>query len=135
MSSDGNPFMQPGVEQFQAFWQDFFGKMSGMTPGPEGAEKMRKAFMDSMARWAEDYMRSDAFLASMKQSMDAALAWQQSMNQYLQKGLSAAQMPSREDSDNITLLIRGMEDRLLDRLEKITQRIEKLEKAEKPPKK
>ncbi|MFN0136418.1 MAG: hypothetical protein ACKVS9_09930 [Phycisphaerae bacterium] len=131
MNNATNPFQQPGLEQAQAFWQDFFGKMGGMQPGPDAMERMRKAFMDSMSKWAEEYMRSEAFLGSMKQSMDASLAWQQKINEQLQKGLAAAQMPSREDTDQVTLLIRGMEDRLMDRLERITQRIEKLEKSKK----
>ena len=46
----------------QAFWQDFFGKMGGMQPGPDAMYRMRKAFMDSMSKWAEEYMRSEAFL-------------------------------------------------------------------------
>lgn len=127
-------FKLPGAEQMTAFWQEFLGKMGGVQPGPDATERMRKAFFDAFARWAEEYMRSDAFLASMKQATDAALAWQQNMNEMLKKGLSAAQMPSRDDADHVTLLVRGMEDRLLDRLEQITRRLDKLEKTSAKPK-
>jgi hypothetical protein len=72
-------------------------------------------------------MRSEAFLAAMKQSTDHALAWQQSMNQVLQKGLSAGQMPSRADADHVVSLIRGMEDRLLEKLDRISERVDRIE--------
>jgi hypothetical protein len=49
------------------------------------------------------------------------------MNQTLQKGLSAAQVPSRADADHLVVLVRGMEDRLLERLAKIEQRLGQLE--------
>lgn len=124
----------PGGDPFSAFWTDFIAKMGtsgmpAMQPSPDFTEKMRKAFFESMTKYAEEYMRSDSFLKSMKQSMDHALAWQQGMNQMLQSGLAGAQMPSRADADHVVVLVRGMEDRLMGRLDDLQKRLEKLEKS------
>jgi len=140
MAADAN-FGFPGNDAFTSFWSDFFAKMGSaggaapMQPSPDFTERMRKAFFDSMTRYAEDFMRSEQFLKSMKQSMDQALAWQQGMNQMLQGGLAAAQVPSRADSDHVVGLIRGMEERLLDRLDDLSRRVEKLEKSGKADRK
>ncbi len=133
MSMNGG-FPQPGSDPFTQFWTDFSQKMmsAGMpTPAPSPTEeafgKVRQLFFESMSQHAEQFMRSEAFLSAMKQAMDNGLAWQQMMNQTLQKSLAGAQMPTREDANQITVLIRGMEDRILDRLEDVCRRVEVLE--------
>jgi hypothetical protein len=132
-------FGVPGADAFTAFWSDFFGKMvsAGIAPQQPSAdmtERMRKAFFESFTKYADEFMRSEPFLKMMKQSMDHALAWQQTMNQYLQKGLAGAQMPSKPDAEHIGLLVRGMEDRVMDKLEEMSKRIDHLEKGGKSPK-
>jgi hypothetical protein len=67
----------------------------------------------------------------MKQSMDQALAWQQMINQAMQKGLASAQAPTREDADHVALLVRGMEERVLSKLEELGRRVEQLETPKK----
>lgn len=130
MSAAPNTF--PGMDAFTGFWTDFMNKMNaaGVPTPPAGsdvANQVRRAFFDAMARHAEEYMRSDQFLAAMKQGMDNALALQQNMNQFLQRGMAGAQMPSRVDTDHLVVLIRGMEDRLLNKLEDLQSRVERLE--------
>lgn len=126
----------PGPEMWTKFWTDYCAKAmpvgGAMNASPqEFGERMRKGFFEAMTKYFEEYLRSEAFLNSMKQSMDHALAWQQAMNQYMQKSLSAAQMPTREDADHVVLLIRGMEDRVMARLDEMAKRIEKMEKPKK----
>lgn len=132
MAGESN-FGIPGADAFSAFWSDFFGKMAAAgiappQPAADVSERMRKAFFESFAKYADEFMRSEAFLKMMKQSMDHALAWQQTMNQYLQKGLAGAQMPSKPDADHVVMLVRGMEDRVMDKLEEMSRRIDDLEK-------
>lgn len=131
----GMPGM-PGMDAWNSFWSDFLTKsmqsgVSPMTPPAEFAERMRKSFFEAMSKYFEEYLRSEAFLNSMKQSMDHALAWQQAMNQYMQKSLSSAQAPTRADADHVVLLIRGMEDRVMARLDDLTERVERLETPKK----
>ncbi len=124
----------PGAEPFAAFWSDFMSRMAALGGGAapavplEATAPMRRALFDALSQHADQFLRSEQFLKSLKQSLDNALAWQQMMNQVLQKGLASAQLPSRVETDHIVLLVRGMEDRLLARLDELSQRIDKLEK-------
>lgn len=127
-----SPF--PSLDPFMQMWNDFAGRMSavGMTPpaaSSDGAQQMRRAFFDSMAQYFDQYMRSDAFLSAMRQSMESGLAMQNMVNQQLQKGLNSMQMPSRVDTDHVAMLIRGVEDRLLDRIDELHKRIDRMENA------
>lgn len=120
---------------FAAAWQDFFGKMqsAGVAPQqtpPDMAKQMQDAFFKAMSNYAEDFLRSDAFLTAMKQSMDNALSWQQSMQQYMEKGMEAAQMPTKADSEQIVAMVRGMEQRIGEKLDALSLRVENLEAAQ-----
>ena len=131
MASD-TPFGVPGADAFAQFWTDFMKRSAGMgvappQPAPDVMTQMRKAFFDALAEHADRYMRSEAFLQAMKQSMDSTLAWQQQMNEFLHRSLSAAQMPSHTDTDHAVVLLRGMEDRIVGRLNDLAERIERLE--------
>ncbi len=134
MSASGG-FGIPGSDAFTAFWNDFWNKFgsAGSPPPPQSEvfEKSRKAFFDAMAQSCEEFMRSEAFLRGMKQSMDHAMGWQQMMNEYLRKGVAAAQMPTREDADHVAILVRGLEERLIDRIEALEQRLSGVESAPK----
>src|SRR5215470_11133640 len=117
----------PGLDPFMKFWSDFMGKMAatGMPsfqPSPDMLNQMRRTFFDALAEQADTFMRSEAFLAAMKQGMETSLAWQQALNQFLQKGLAAAQVPSKVDSDHLVSLVRGMEERVLERMDELARR-------------
>lgn len=136
MPTEGTTMNDP----FTAFWTDFTSKMWAAAPGssgpapappPDVMKQMRQAFFDAMARYADEFMRSEAFLGMMKQTMDNALAWQQMMNQMLQRNLSAAQVPSQADADHTVMLVRGMEDRVMKKLEEMEARLRGVEGAKK----
>lgn len=130
----GMPAM-PNMDAFTAFWADLWSRMAaaGAPPPPnppaDFIERTRKAFFDAMARALDEYMRSEAFLHGMRQSMDQALGWQKMMNDYLQRGLSAAQIPTRDDADHVVRLIHGMEDRLIAKIEQLETRLNGVERA------
>lgn len=125
------------TEAFTKFWTDMFSRMSppggaGMPfaapPSPEEAAKqMRQAMFDAWAKHCEEFMRSDAFLDAMKKSMDGALAFRQKLNEFLTKSLQDSQIPARSDTESILLAVRRMEEKVLDRMESLTQRVEALE--------
>ena len=132
-------------DPFTKYWSEMMGHLSagqGASPGgsqasnpfgafgpsqEEVARQMRQAFFDSWARYAEDYMRSDAFLDAMKKSMEQALAFKQQVNEFLTKSLRESQMPTQDDTDSILLAVRRLEERVLDRLAALTRRVEGLE--------
>lgn len=129
--SDGTH--QP-TDPFSRFWMDMVSKMAsqGMSPAtPSPAEdsikQMRQAYFDSWAKYCDEYLGSDQFLEVMRKSLDNALAFKQQVNEFLGKALHEGQMPSREDTDSIMLVLRSVEERVLDRLERLNQRIERLE--------
>lgn len=130
--ASSSPFPGMPADPFTSFWSDFMAKLGQNaapppTPSQEAMNQMRRAFFDAMAQHADQFMRSEAFATAIRQSMDHALGWQQMVNQTLQKTLSAAQMPSRADADHLTMLVRGVEDRLMARLDDVSKRIKQLE--------
>lgn len=134
MSSEPNPFGNMGRDPFTAFWQDMTGRMmsAGIPTAPsnpslETMNQMRRVFFDALAQHSEQFMRSEAFMKSMKQAMDASLAWQQTLSQTMQKGLATAQMPSRSDIEHLTGLVHGFEERMNRKLDELNDRIATLE--------
>ena len=123
-------------DPFSKFWMDMMSKMgTGFAPAAvptqdETAKRMRQAFFDAWAGHCDEVMHSPMFLDMMKKSMDGALAFKQEMNQFLTKALHDQQMPARSDTDSILLVLRSMEDRVIDRLNKLSERVERLESSD-----
>lgn len=121
-------------DPFSQFWTDMMGRMGAPGVAPSAGsndwlKQMRKPFLEAMSRQAEEFMRSEQFLTAMKQSMDNALAAKQQVNQFLTKTLHDFQMPSSSDMDNLVLVMRAMEDRIVGKLEDLVERVERLEQS------
>lgn len=126
------------ADPFKTFWSDFMNRMGGAAawtgmpgapanppnPSNEAVAQMRRVFFDALSAHAEQFMRSEAFLTSMKQAMDNAMAWQKMVKDYTQTGLAQMQVPSRGDTDHAVMLIHGIEERLLKKLEQLERRID-----------
>jgi hypothetical protein len=129
-SSNPNP-----SDPFMRFWSEMMSNMAGAGAAPaatgpmpeETMRQMRQAFFDAWSRSCEEYMRSEAFLSMMKDSMDGALAFRKQMNDFLNKALNEGQMPTRTDMETIKFAVRRMEDRVLDRVEDLSRRVAALE--------
>ncbi len=129
-------------DPFSRFWLDLMSKMSGTPFAPTTAQvqddamkRMRQAFFDAWAKHCDEFLRSDTFLDTLKKSMDSALAFKQELNEFLTKALHEKQMPARSDTDSILLVLRSMEDRVLERIDRISKRVDALEsrKSASPP--
>ncbi len=121
-----------GGDAFTSFWGDLMGQMAtvGFTPpamNPDMSNHMRKAFFSVLSNHAEEFMRSEQFLSAMKQSMDNALAMKQQMNQFFQQNLRAFNMPTSSDTEHVARLVRGMEERMMERLDDLDIRLGQLE--------
>lgn len=122
-------------DPFTRFWTDVMSKAfsgAGPTASPgsqteEAARHMRQAFFDAWSRQCEEFMRSDEFLKSMKDSMDHALAFRRKMNEFLSSALERSQMTLRGDVDAILQTLHRIEERLLDRVGAIEARLDALE--------
>lgn len=122
-------------DPFSRFWTDMVSKMTppGMMPHASApsmedtSRQMRQAFFDAWAKYCEEYMSSEPFMDAMRKSMEGALAFKQQVNEFLTTSLHESQMPSREDTDSIMLVLRSVEERVLDRLERLAARVESIE--------
>lgn len=124
------------TDPFSQFWFDMWAKMSPMgvgaqAPPPNPSDEMlrqfRQAFFDAWGKHCEEYMRSEQFLSMMKHSMDSALAFREQMGEMMTKVLHENQAPARSDTDSILLVLRSMEERVLERIERLNERISNLE--------
>ena len=113
---------------------DLMSRMSGAGLGSapssareDAVKRMRRAFFDAWADHCDEFMRSEVFLDAMKKSMDGALAFKQQVNEFLTRSLHENQMPARSDTDSIMLVLRSMEERVLERIDQLSGRVERLE--------
>lgn len=130
MASNNNGPSDP----FTKFWSDWMSQMGAMgmqqpaAPARDQAMKqMRQAFFDAWAQHCDEFMRSEMFLDAMKRSMDSALAFKQQMNEFFTKALHEGQAPARTDTDSIMLVLRSFEERVLNRIDDLAQRVTNLE--------
>jgi len=130
---NGRPDFAQQAEQFGRMWSEFAAKMAAsgaaFTPGatpPEAARQMRDAALASMAQGCDQFIRSPAFIEAMKQSIDNAITWRRQWNDMMRDLRHEMQGVARDDVDHLMVGLRHMETRLLDRLEEVERRVEKL---------
>lgn len=122
------------TDPFSQFWTDFFGRMGqapeaarAAMPSPDASnemvKQMQRVFFDAMAKYCEDYMRSEQFLTMMKQTMDRSLAFKQQLDQFLGQAQKGMQAPARADIDDLAGTLLKIEERVLDRLDALERRV------------
>lgn len=126
----------PPTDPFSQFWMDMMSKtapgaFTAPRPSTSASDEMmkqfRQAFFDSWAAHCEQFLRSEQFLAMMKKSMDSALAFREQLNEFMTKTLHENQMPARSDTDSILLVLRSLEERVLERIERLNRRVDAIE--------
>jgi hypothetical protein len=97
---------------------------------PEALKKMQGAFLDAMARHADEYMRTPQFLDAMKRSLDQALQFRQQVDGMLRQQAAQA-FSAATGGANAELLeaIRSGEKRTVQRLDELADRVARLEGA------
>ncbi len=127
----------PAADPFSKFWADMMAGASAVGMGQafqstgqeDSAKQMRRAFLDAWAKSCDEFMHSDHFLDMMKRSMDSSLAFREQMNQFLGQTLQTGPIPSREDTDAILLAVRTLDERVVKRLDALSQRVDQLERG------
>jgi hypothetical protein len=121
------------AERMARVWTEFATKMmsTGMSLGPENAppevsKQMRTLMFQAMSQQAEQYMRSPQFTDMMKQSMDAAITVKKQLNDFLTQAHHAGQGVARQDVDALLRSVHHLETRVLDSLENVTARLDKI---------
>src|SRR5262245_11008923 len=117
----GNPF-GASPDPFTKFWTDCASKMmsAGFAPtnasfSEEALKQIRRAFFVAWAHACDEFIRSPAVLEGMKKAMDGALAFREQLNEFMTRALHEAQVPARSDTDSIMLVLRSLEERVLER--------------------
>jgi len=126
------------ADPFTGMWTDFFAKMGaptdaarGFTPPPgasnEMLKQMQRVFLDAMAKYCDDFMRSEQFLSMMKQTMERSLAFKQQLDQFLANLQKGVQAPARADIDDLAGTLLKIEERVLDRLDALETKVAAVE--------
>lgn len=134
-----NPFMQQplnpfdvGQSMFRA-WTDFMTKMmaapmpfSSAGSPPDAAREIRSNMLNAWADYWQQVMRSPEFLETMKQSVDSSVQWRKQFNDFLGQMQHELQGVSRQDVDQIMRMMRHVEQRSVDGMERVTDQLERI---------
>lgn len=129
------PFGMPPFDPaaMQAMWQQM---MSQFAP-PKAAQappamptemfkQMQKAYLETMARWADEYMRSPQFLDQMKQSLEGALAMRRQVEDFIRKA-SEQSYGSTLGMHDAVGAVRDAESWITRRIDEIAERLDSIE--------
>lgn len=122
------------MSAFQKIWTETFTKMAqaGLSFSPESAppeflRQMRGGIFQALAKSWEEFMRSPQFLDSMKTMMENAIAFRKMSNDLLTGAHHAIQGTARKDIDDLMQAIHHLETRVVNHVEDISTRLDKLE--------
>jgi hypothetical protein len=127
-----------GNDPFSQMWTDIFSRLSASGAGAmpsmpsagasnESNRQMQKMFFDALTKYFDDFMRSEQFLSMMKQTMDRSLAFKQQVDQFLTKVHHGTQSPSISDMTDMAGTLRNIEERLLNRMESLEEKVAAVE--------
>jgi hypothetical protein len=125
----GHSFFDQIAEQ-QKIWAETMGKMMqsavAFSPNnsfPDFLRQMRGGMFQGQAKSWEEILRSPQFLEGMRQWLDSAVAQRKVANDFMTRAHHEMQGTAHSDIDAILLAVRHMEQRILDRLEKIEEQV------------
>lgn len=123
----------PGADAFVQMWTQFASKMmaAGMAPMPDGspfdaARQFRSAMFKAWGDYLDEYMRSEAFLETMRQTLDGASQARKQLNDFLGRVQHEMQGASRQDVDQLMAAMQHVERRIVNQSERIAERLEDL---------
>jgi len=128
---------QGPTDPFTKAWTDLFAKMTtpaGQAQSPqqpawpdETVKQMQRTMFDAMAKQADEYLRSPQFLTMMKQMMDQSIAFKQQIDRFITEAYRGVQAPAQADMQDLAGTLRGIEERLMTRIEELERRLEDAE--------
>jgi hypothetical protein len=131
------------AQQMGNLWMEYFTKMATASmavrpgdPPTDAARSIRDATFAAMGQQADKFMRTPEFLAMVKQSLDASIAFRKQLNDLFTQAHHSVQGVAIEDVNGLNASIRRLETRILgriedlcDRLDNVSTRLEALEKS------
>lgn len=124
---------QQTADPFTAFWTQAMSQVaagqaaSAASAGAELPKQMQRAFLDAMAKYFDDFLRSEQYLQWMKQTMDGAVAFRKQMDAFIKQAHESLQTPSRDETADIAESLREIKTDILDRLASIEERLDSIE--------
>lgn len=132
-----NGVMRQAMDQAQALtklWTDSIMELTGAafsfspgSPPPEMARQMRESFLSALGHSIDNYMRSEPFLQSMRQSIDMAMDFRKQFAQQMQTLHHSMGTPAVEDIQSVMLALRHFEERLVRRLDHLAARMDDID--------
>ena len=128
--------MNPQFEQAQQLgnlWLEMMTKMMAAAvsmdptqPPPVAARHLSDISLAAMGQQADKYMRSPQFLAMVKESLDAQIAFRKQLNDFFTDAHHSVKGVAQQDVDALSQSIRQLERRVLNRIESVCDRLEQV---------
>src|SRR5436189_3426395 len=121
-------------DRLMQMWADFASKMSsaGMAFSPDAAptdaaRSTRAAILAAMSKQTDEFLRSPEFCEMTRRALEASSGLQKQTKEFLTSAHHTVQMPARQDIDAILTSVRHLEERVLQRLDELSARIDAVE--------
>jgi len=126
------------AEFFTKAWTDMMSRMGASMGGQPAAappqawpdemtKQMQRTFFEAMAKYCDEYLRSPAFLGMMKQMMDQSIAFKQQVDRFITDAYRGGQATTQADLQDVASLLRGIEDRMMNRIDALERRMDDAE--------
>lgn len=127
---------ESGAESFSRFWQDMAGSAAdaaraGQQISSEMLGQMRQAFVESLRRYMDDYVRSGQFSQMMQNVLTQAVAFRGQLADFVSSAMKTSVFPE-VDPEKVGDAMRRMEQRVANRFDELASRIGQLEAGGKP---
>jgi hypothetical protein len=124
----------PIVKPFVEFWSDYLKQANDATreflddiDGQADIKSFQRRWFDTVSKSAEAYMRTPAFLQSIKQNTDAAIKLKLQADDVANELARNANIPTAGDISGLFERLHSVEEAILDRLSRIDVRLESIE--------
>jgi hypothetical protein len=118
---------------FQKIWLESMSKLMQTaftftqgSPPPEVLRQIRAGILQALAQSWDEFLRSPQFLEGTKQWIDQAISFRKMSNDFMAHVRNEFQSTSRDDIDTILLAVQHMEQRVLDRVEKLSAQVDSM---------
>ena len=100
---------------------------AGPTASPDALRKARSDILNAWSDWWGQQLRSPAFLAAAKQALSGNAEYQKWVREFMDQVNRELRIAGRPDIDQLTVVVRRTEERILDQLEDVSERLESIE--------
>lgn len=135
-TAEFDPLVQPFVD----FWSSYIEQTNDATrqlieefDGQTDAKTWQRRWFDAVSKSMDAYMRSPAFLQTMKQNTDVVVKAKRQANDFAAEFARNANVPTANDISGLFERLHSVEEVILRRLNQIEERLGSLEKQEGSP--